>query len=163
MDATAWATFWVFLALLTLIGLMVYLGVPGKIVGALDARGEKIRSELADAARLREEAKALLAEYQRRRGEAVAEAEAIIDQARREADAMAHEARERLADYVTRRTKAVEQRIAQAESQAVTEVRSRAVDVATDAAAKILAEKADGQARRSLIDQSIAAIRSNLN
>ena len=163
MDATAWATFWVFLALLTLIGLMVYLGVPGKIVGALDARSEKIRSELADAARLREEAKALLAEYQRRRGEAVAEAEAIIDQARREADAMAQEARERLEDYVTRRTKAVEQRIAQAESQAVTEVRSRAVDVATDAAARVLAEKADGQARRSLIDQSIAAIRSNLN
>jgi F-type H+-transporting ATPase subunit b len=163
MDATAWATFWVFLALLVLIGLMVYLGVPGKIVGALDARSEKIRSELADAARLREEAKALLAEYQRRRGEAVAEAEAIIDQARREADAMAQEARERLEDYVTRRTKAVEQRIAQAESQAVTEVRSRAVDVATDAAARVLAEKADGQARRSLIDQSIAAIRSNLN
>jgi F-type H+-transporting ATPase subunit b len=163
MDATAWATFWVFLALLVLVGLMFYLGVPGKIIGALDARGEKIRQELADAARLRDEAKALLAEYQRRRGEAVAEAEAIIDQARREADVMAQEARDRLEDYVTRRTKAVEQRIAQAESQAVTEVRSRAVDVATDAASRILAEKADGQARRSLIDQSIAAIRSNLN
>ena len=100
MDATAWATFWVFLALLVLVGLMFYLGVPGKIIGALDARGEKIRQELADAARLRDEAKALLAEYQRRRGEAVAEAEAIIDQARREADVMAQEARERLEDYV---------------------------------------------------------------
>jgi F-type H+-transporting ATPase subunit b len=163
MDATAWATFWVFLALLALIGLMFYLKVPGKLIGALDARSEKIRSDLADAARLRDEAKALLAEYQRRRGEAVAEAEAIIDQARREADTMAQEARERLEDYVTRRTKAVEQRIAQAESQAVTEVRSRAVDVATDAAARILAEKADGQARRSLLDQSIVAIRANLN
>lgn len=163
MDATAWATLWVFLALLALIGIMIYLKVPGRVLGALDARSEKIRAELADAARLRDEAKALLAEYERRRGEAEAEAKAIIDQARREADAMASEARERLEDYVVRRTRAVEQRIAQAESQAVSEVRSRAVDVATAAASRILAEKADGVARRSLIDQSIAAIRSNLN
>lgn len=163
MDATAWATVWVFLALVALIAIMVYLKVPGRVLGALDARSEKIRGELADAARLRDEAKALLGEYERRRGEAEAEAKAIIDQARREADAMTSEARERLEDYVARRTRAVEQRIAQAESQAVSEVRSRAVDVATEAASRVLAEKADGQARRSLIDQSLAAIRSNLN
>jgi F-type H+-transporting ATPase subunit b len=82
---------------------------------------------------------------------------------RREAEALSEEARGRIADYVSRRTKAVEQRIAQAEAQAVAEVRSRAIDVATAAAGKILAEKAEGRAGDELIERSIAAVRSNLS
>lgn len=163
MDATAWATFWVFMGFLVFLGILFYLGVPAKLTAALDARTAKIKSELDDARRLREEAQALLAEYQRRRGEAQAEAEAIVAQARREAEALGEEARARLEDYVTRRTKAVEQRIAQAETQAVAEVRSRAIDVAAAAATRILAEKASGSAGDELINRSIATVRSNLN
>ena len=163
MDATAWATFWVFLGLIVFIGILVYMGVPKMLVSALDARAARIRSDLDEARRLREEAQTLLSEYQRRRGEAQAEADAIIAQARREAEVLSEEARGRIADYVARRTKAVEQRIAQAETQAVAEVRSRAIDVATAAAAKILAEKAQGRAGEELIERSIAAVRSNLN
>lgn len=163
MDATAWATFWVFLGLVVFIAILVYMKVPQKLVAAIDARSAKIKAELEDARRLHQEAQALLAEYQRRRGEAEAEAEAIISQARREAEALSVEARARIADLVTRRTRAVEQRIAQAESQAIAEVRSRAVDVATEAARRILAEKAQGQMGNGLIDRSIAAVRSNLN
>ena len=109
------------------------------------------------------EAQALLAEYQRRRSEATAEAEAIVAQARREAETFTEEARARMADYVTRRTKAVEQRIAQAETQAVAEVRSRAIDVAAAAASRVLAEKAKGKTGEELVDRAIAAVRSNLN
>jgi F-type H+-transporting ATPase subunit b len=162
MDATAWATFWVFLGLIVFIGILFYMGVPKMLVSALDARAARIRSDLDEARRLREEAQTLLSEYQRRRGEAQAEADAIIAQARREAEVLSEEARGRIADYVARRTKAVEQRIAQAETQAVAEVRSRAIDVATAAAAKILAEKAQGRAGEELIERSIAAVRSNL-
>ena len=79
MNATAWATFWVFLGFLVFLGILVYLKVPAKLAAALDARAAKIKSDLDDARRLREEAQALLAEYQRRRGEAEAEAEAIVD------------------------------------------------------------------------------------
>jgi F-type H+-transporting ATPase subunit b len=162
MDATAWATFWVFLGLIVFIGILFYMGVPKMLVSALDARAARIRSDLDEARRLREEAQTLLSEYQRRRGEAQAEADAIIAQARREAEVLSEEARGRIADYVARRTKAVEQRIAQAETQAVAEVRSRAIDVATAAAAKILAEKAQGRAGEELIERSIATVRSNL-
>ncbi len=163
MDATAWATFWVFMGFVVFLGILVYLKVPAKLASALDARSAKIRSELEDARRLREEAQSLVSEYQRRRGEAQAEAEAIVAQARREAEALSEEARTRLADYVTRRTKAVEQRIAQAETQAVAEVRGRAVDVAAAAAARILAERAQGGAGDELVGRSIAAVRTNLN
>ncbi len=163
MDATAWATFWVFLSFLVFLGILVYMGVPKMLISALDARSARIRSDLDDARRLREEAQTLLSEYQRRRGEAQAEADAIVAQARREAEALTEEARARMEDYVTRRTRAVEQRIAQAETQAVAEVRSCAIDVATAAAAKILAVKAEGRAGNDLVERSIQAVRSNLN
>ena len=163
MDATAWATFWAFMGLLVLIGIMIYVKVPQRIIEALDNRAATIRTQLDDARRLREEAQALLAEYQRRRREAESEAEDIVNQARREADAIAADAREKMQDYIERRTRGVEQRIAQAEAQAIAEVRGRAVDVATAAAARILAERAEGDAGRALIDSSITAVRKNLN
>jgi F-type H+-transporting ATPase subunit b len=163
MDATAWATVWVLLGLLVFIGILIYMKVPGKLAAALDQRSEKIRSELEAAERLRKEAEALLAEYQRKRGEAESEAAAIIAQAKRESEALGEEARVRLADYVTRRTKAVETRIAQAESQAIAEVRSRAVDVAAAAAGVILKNKATGARGEELVRRSIDSVRKNLN
>jgi F-type H+-transporting ATPase subunit b len=163
MNATQWATFWVFAALVVFLGALVYLKVPGMAVAALDKRAEKIKAELEEARRLREEAEALLREYQRKRGEAESEAAAIVDQAKREAEALGQEARARIEDYVVRRTKAVEARIAQAETQAVAEVRSRAIDVATAAASRILAEEAKGQKGDELVARSIDALRKNLN
>jgi F-type H+-transporting ATPase subunit b len=163
MDATAWASVWVLLGLLVFIGILVYMKVPGMLVAALDRRADKIRSELEEARKLREEAEALLAEYRRKTGNADAEAEAIVTQARREAEALSEEAKTRIEDYVARRTRAVEQRIAQAETQAVSEVRSRAIDVAAAAASRILAERAKGKAGDELVERSIDAVRKNLN
>jgi F-type H+-transporting ATPase subunit b len=163
MNATAWATFWVFLGLIVFVGILVYLKLPAKLVAGIDSRTAKIKAELEDARRLREEAQTLLSEYQRRRGEAEREAEAIVTQARREAEALTAEARTRIEDYVTRRTKAVELRIAQAETQAVAEVRGRAIDVATAAAAHILAEKAQGKVGEELVQRAVQAVRTNLN
>ena len=163
MDATQWATFWVFAALVVFLAALVYLKVPGMAVAALDKRAEKIKAELDEARRLREEAEALLREYQRKRGEAEADAAAIVEQAKHDAEALAQEARARIEDYVVRRTKAVEARIAQAEAQAVAEVRSRAIDVATAAASRILADEAKGQKGDELVDRSIDTLRKNLN
>ena len=163
MDASAWATVWVLLGLFGFIGILVYVKVPGMVVKALDSRAAKIRDELEEARKLREEAEALLAEYKEKTGSAEAEAEAIITQARREAEALSQEAKVRIEDYVTRRTRAVEQRIAQAESQAVAEVRSRAIDVAAAAAGELLAERAKGTGGDELVARSIDAVRKNLN
>ncbi|HSG95246.1 MAG TPA: ATP F0F1 synthase subunit B, partial [Afifellaceae bacterium] len=96
MDATSWATLWVFICMLIFLGILVYLKVPSMILAALDKRSEKIRADLDNARRLREEAQALLAEYQRKFAGAEEEAQAVIDQAGREADAMAEDARARM-------------------------------------------------------------------
>jgi F-type H+-transporting ATPase subunit b len=163
MNATAWATVWVLLGLVVFVGILFFMRVPEMLTAALDKRAAKIRSELEEARKLREEAEALLADYKKRTSGAAAEAEAIIDQARREAEALSEEARTRIEEYVARRTRAVEQRIAQAESQAVAEVRSRAIDVASAAASRILAERAKGKTGEALVEQSIDAVRKNLN
>jgi F-type H+-transporting ATPase subunit b len=163
MNATAWATFWVFLGFLVIVAIFLYLKLPAKLGEVLDNRSAKIKADLDEARRLRDEAQALLAEYQRRRGEAEGEAATIISQAKQEAEALAEEARTRIADYVTRRTKAVEQRIAQAETQAVAEVRARAIEVASAAASSVLAEKAKGRTGDELVERSIQTVRSSLN
>lgn len=163
MNATEWATVWVFLGLIVFVGILIYMKVPAMLIAALDQRAAKIKADLEAARQLREEAEALLKEYQRRRGEAEAEAAAIITQAKREAEALAEEARARIEDYVVRRTKAVESRIAQAETQAVAEVRSRAIDVAAAAAGRILAEEAKGKKGEELVERSIETVRRSLN
>lgn len=163
MDATSQATLWVFLGLVVFVALTVYLKIPAKITAALDKRGDEIRKNIEDARRLREESQALLAEFQRKQQEAEDEAKEIIDLAKREAAALAEEAKARMNDYVERRTKAVEQRIALAESQALADVRASAIEVASRAAAQIVAAKAEGEAGDKLVESSIANLKDRLN
>lgn len=156
------ATFWAFIALLIFFGIVIYFKVPGLVTRALDARIAKIEADLDEAKRLREEAQALLAEYERKRKAAESEAEEIVAAAKDEAERMTAEAEEALQDMVARRTKAVEDKIAQAEAQALSEVRARSADVAIEAARLLLADQVK-QSGGSLVDQSIKDVANRLN
>jgi F-type H+-transporting ATPase subunit b len=156
-------TFWALVGLILFLALIVYMKVPGKLTAALDNRADAIRTELEQARRLREEAQALLAEYQRKAREAEAEVEEIIDQAKREAEALEAEARKRVDDYVASRTKMAEGKIAQAEAQAIREVRSLSADVAIAAAQRILAARARGATADGLIKQAIDDVKAKLH
>jgi F-type H+-transporting ATPase subunit b len=156
-------TFWALVGLILFLALIVYMKVPGKLTAALDNRAETIRTELEQARKLREEAQALLAEYQRKAREAEAEVEEIIDQARREAEAFGAEAKKRVEDYVVSRTKMAEGKIAQAEAQAIREVRSLSADVAIGAAQRILSARARGAAAEGLIKQAIDDVKAKLH
>src|ERR1700752_2057777 len=142
---------WVALAFLLFLGLLAYLGVHRKLMGSLDARQARIKSELDEARRLREEAQALLAEFERKGREAETEAAAIVASAKAEAERLAAEAKAKAEEFVARRTKMAEQKIAQAESQAVADVRSAAADAAVLAAEKILAAAAKGKVAEDLL------------
>lgn len=117
---------------------LLWVGAHKKLAAALDSRVHRIKSELAEAERLRFEAETLLASFEKKREEAEAEAKAIVAQARTEADLLAQEARQRLEEFVTRRTKQVEEKIAQAEAQAAAEVRASAADAAVKVAEAVL-------------------------
>lgn len=157
------ATFWAFIALVIFLGVVIYFKVPGLIGKSLDERAAKIRNELNEAQRLREEANQLLSEYQKRRKEAEKEAEEIVAAAKREAEALVEDAHKKTEDYVARRAALAEQKIGQAEREAVAEVRSIAVDVATEAARTVLAAKLDAKASAELFKDSLKAVQSKLN
>jgi F-type H+-transporting ATPase subunit b len=157
------APFWALVSLILFFGVIIYMKVPKTIAGSLDKRADGIRSELDQAAKLRLEAEVLLKEYQRKAKAAEAEAGEIIDQARREADALSIEAKRRMEEYVASRTRLAEQKIAQAEAQALQEVRALSADVAISAAEKILAAHVKAGAGESLIAKSIGDVKSKLN
>jgi F-type H+-transporting ATPase subunit b len=157
------AEFWVGIAFGAFVLILLYYRVPALIARALDDRAAAIRKELDEARRLREEAQNLLADYQRRHRNAGQEAETIVEQARREAEAFAAETRRSLAEAVERRRKQAEDRIARAEAQAVEDVRAAAVDMAVAAAEKILREKAAAAGGAALIDESIRTLKTRLN
>lgn len=158
LDATFWAT----AALVVFLGLAIYLKVPALVAKALDARIKKIETDLAEAERLRAEAKALLAEYQRKREDAEKEAEGIIAAAREEAFRLTAEAGTALETLIARRTKAVEEKIAQAEAAAVAEVRARSADLAIEAA-RVLLQKQVATKGDALVERAIKDVGDRLN
>ncbi|WP_378943987.1 F0F1 ATP synthase subunit B [Mesorhizobium sp. ANAO-SY3R2] len=159
MDATFWAT----VALFIFVAIVLYLKVPGMVSKSLDDRADRIRAELEDARKLREEAQQLLAEYQRKRKEAEKEAAEIVEIAKREAGLLAEEAHAKTEEYVARRTALAEQKIGQAEREAINEVRANAVDLAVEAARHVLGSKVDAKASSDLFKSSVQEVKAKLN
>ena len=157
------AEFVVLLGFLVFVGGLVYLGAFRTILKALDARGEAIAAELAQAAKLREEATALLASFERKTAEAEANAAAIIAEARAQAEQLAADASDRLNDYVARRTKQAEAKIAMAEAQAAADVRAAAAEHGARAAEIILRDQMKGPGGADLISREIADLGNRLN
>ncbi|MFD2237218.1 ATP F0F1 synthase subunit B [Aureimonas populi] len=156
------SSFWALVGLVLFLALVAYLGVPKLVSKSLDERAERIRRELDEARELKEEAKQQLAEYQRRRREAEAEARDIVAGAERDAQAIVEEARAKSAEYITRRTRTAELKIAQAESDAIAEVRAAAVNLAIQAAAGVISDRNLG-ADTGTTERSIEEVRRRLN
>lgn len=155
-------TFWVGLAFVLTVALIakpIWRGVSG----SLDERADKIRDQIEEARKLREEAQALLADYQRKQRDALSEAENIVAQAGEEADRMKAEAAEHLEQTIERRKAQALDRIAQSEAQAIASVRDTAVDVAIAAAEQLIKDRVSGDRQAALVDAAIKELPSQLN
>ena len=157
------AEFWVSIGFLVFLGLLGWVGVHRTIGKSLDDRAVRIKAELDEARRLRDEAAALLAEYQRKRRDAEGEAQEIVSGAKAEAERLAIEAKARIEEFVARRTKMAETKIAQAEAQAAADVRAAAAEAAVAAAEKILRQETKGELAGRLITRGIEDISKKLN
>jgi F-type H+-transporting ATPase subunit b len=153
---------WVAVAFVIFV-ILVWKPAQKALLSGLDARAARIEKELSEAARLREEAQALLAQYQRKHRDAMKEADGIITHAREEADRLAQQAARDLEVSLKRREELAMQRIAQAEQQATADVRAAAVDVAIAATERLLKEKLDGAKGDALIDQAIKELPAKLH
>jgi F-type H+-transporting ATPase subunit b len=154
---------WVAVAFVILMVLFAYLGIHRTVLTALDKRADRIKAELDDARRLKEEAAKLLADYKSKRTSAEREAEEIIANAKAEAVRIASEAKAKMEDFVARRTKTAEGKIALAEAQAVADVRSAAANAAVTAASTILSQSVKGSVADDLLAKGIAEVRAKLN
>jgi F-type H+-transporting ATPase subunit b len=155
--------FWVAIAFVILMGLFAYLGIHRTVLKTLDHRSDRIKAELDDARRLKEEAAKLLAEYKARHATAEREAEDIISSAKAEAERIASEAKTKMEDFVARRTKTAESKIALAEAQALADVRAAAANAAVTAATTILSQSVKGSVADDLLAKGIAEVRAKLN
>ena len=155
-------TFWVGLAFVLTVALIakpIWRGVAG----SLDERADKIRDQIEEARKLREEAQALLADYQRKQRDALSEAENIVAHAGEEAGRMKAEAAEHLEQTIERRKAQALDRIAQSEAQAIASVRDTAVDVAVAAAEQLIKDRVSGDRQAALVDAAIKELPSQLN
>lgn len=157
------APFWALVSLILFFVALIAMKVPGALGGSLDKRSQTIRNELEQAKKLREDAEALLKEYQRKAAAAETEAAEIVEQAKREAATLAAEGKRRIEEYVAGRTRLAETKIAQAEAQAIQEVRALSADVAVAAAEKLLGERVKGDTAAALVSRSIADVKARLN
>ena len=161
MHIFADAEFWVLVAAVIFL-ILVWKPIGRAVGGMIDSRANRIAGELDEARRLREEAEALLAEYQQKQREAQGDAEAIVAHAKEEAELLAAQAQRDLQQALERRTRLAEERIAQAEAKAVDEIRAAAVDVAIAAARDVIAGGMDDNRRNALIESAITALPQGL-
>jgi F-type H+-transporting ATPase subunit b len=157
------AEFWVAVAFVFFIGGLIYLGVHEMMIKYIDQRRDRIKAELDEALRLKEEAQALLAQYQRKQREAEQEAAGIIAGANAEAERMMAEAKAKMEEFLARRARAAEAKIAQAEAQALADVRAAAAEAAVSAAEKVLTQIVKGEVADRLIVKGIDDVKSKLN
>lgn len=155
--------FWVLVPVVLFLAFIAYKGAFKAIGKSLDERADKISAELDEARRLREEAQALLASYHRKQKEAEAQAEEIVKQARSDAENMAVQARKDLADRLERRAAQAEAKIANAEAQALGEVKAKAADLALNTAETLLRTKLTAADKTKLIQDGIKQMGSTLN
>ena len=153
--------FWVLVAALIFV-IAVWRPVSRMIAGGLDSRATRIRNELDEARRLREDAERLVAEYRAKEQEALAEAETIVAHARAEAERIAVQSARDLEAALERRQRMAEERIAQAEAKALDEVRAVAIDVAIAAARDVLTAQVDERRGAALLDAAIVALPQRL-
>jgi F-type H+-transporting ATPase subunit b len=130
---------------------------------ALDERSERIRRELDDAKKLREEAQTLLASYERKQKEVSEHADAIVARASEDAKAAAEQAKKDIAVSIERRMKAASEQIASAEAAAIRDVKDRAVTVAVAAAAEVIQKAMTAEAADKRIDDAIAEVGRRLH
>jgi F-type H+-transporting ATPase subunit b len=155
--------FWVAVAFVILMGVFVYLGVHRTVIKALDTRSDRIKAELDEARRLKDEAANLLAQYKAKQASAEREAQDIIAGAKAEAERIASEAKTKMEDFVARRTRTAEGKIAMAEAQALADVRAAAANAAILAASSILSQSVKGEIADTLLAKGIGEVRAKLN
>lgn len=154
--------FWVAVAFIVLLGVLMLAGVHRLILKALDDAGAKVQAQLDEAAALRAEAEALLANVKAQKAATEKLAVEILAAAKEDAERLQVESKAKLAEQLERRAAMAERKIAQAEAQAEAEVRAAAAELASQMAEQVLVKRLAGAKADPLVDAAIGQLAGKL-
>jgi F-type H+-transporting ATPase subunit b len=157
------AEFWVAVAFLLFIGVILFKKVPGMVTGMLDEKAALIKKQLDEARSLRTEAEALLAQSQKEQKDAIRQVKEITTLAAEEAEIHAGETRASLSATIDRRSRMAQEKIAQGQAQAVKEVRDVVINVATEAARELIAEALKTTQKTAIVNDSISNLDNRIH
>lgn len=166
LDAEFWSLanpeLWVGAGLVIFLAILWMAGAFKMAAAGLDAKASKIKEDLDEAARIRAEAEALLADISRQRAEADAQAKSMIEAAEAHAKRLAEEAKVKLAEDLATRTRMAEAKIEAAQAEAAAQVKSAAIDLAARATETVLAQRLAGAKSDPLVDRAIGQLAAKL-
>jgi F-type H+-transporting ATPase subunit b len=156
------ATFFVAVSFLLFVVFVVWIGLPGSILNALDERSANIQKELDEARILHEEAQSLLAKEKRKLEKCDEEVKEILKKASDQAVLLAENSKKTLEEEIQRKQKQADLKISQARDEAIREVKSKATDLSVIIAKEYLKENIDDKISSELVDKSIEDLKRNL-
>ncbi len=156
-------TFWVAVAFVGFLAILWHFKLHWKIGAALDARSDRIKTQIDEARALKEDAQALLAQFKRRQNDAAKDVAAIISLAKEEAALFAEEARVQFEEAAARRTRIAEEKIVQAHTNAVKDVQAVAAEIAVRAARQVITDHIAKEGDAALVEKTIASLDKRLH
>lgn len=156
------AHFWVGVALMVFVAVLVMAGVHKFAWQALGDAGAKVQAQLDEAAALRKEAQDLLAQIKQQKADAEAHAKEMLATAKEDAKRLQAEAQVKLAEQIKRRGELAERKIASAEAQAAAEVKAAAGELAAQIAEKVLVARLAGAKSDPMVDSAIGQLAGKL-
>lgn len=139
LDPSTFATqiFWLAVTFIALYLLMSRVALP-RVRDVLEERERRITDDLEKAQRLKDEAEAVLAEYEKALADARASAQALFAQAAEQANAEAAKRQQDMSQKLAKQLETAESRVQAAKAEALDNIRQVATDVARDAAARLI-------------------------
>jgi F-type H+-transporting ATPase subunit b len=156
------SSFWVLLSFILFAFIAIKYG-KDTALGMLDGKIDAIKTELAVAEKLRVEAQELLAEYQRKHKDAMAEANEIVAQAKSHAEKMRLQAESNLEESMKRRELQLQERLDAIERKASQDIQAYTAKIAINAARDLMSEKMDSKQDKSIIDNGLKTVSKTLN
>ena len=150
---------WVFIAFIIFISITIYLKVPNMVTKLLDEQINKIRNDLDDARKLKEDANSLLAEYERKIESANKEAENIINQAKKNSKVYEENSNKKIEEFISRSEKQSIEKIQQAQKSAINKINEEIINKSVEAAEKIISRNMNDQNNNKLFESSVNQIK----
>jgi F-type H+-transporting ATPase subunit b len=149
------ATFWVTISFIIFLGVLIYFKIPQKVKEILEQNILNIRNQISEAEKLKEDAKNILAENEKKISNSKSEVKEMINKANDEAEKNVIRVNEEFHNLMENRKKNAEERIRQLKSQAEKDIKNASVKIAIESAEKLIKNSLDKSKLDKIYSSSI--------